>query len=267
MSYEKTFTELKKKKEKALVPFIVIGDPDYETSMQIAKTIVESGADILELGFPFSDPIADGPTIQAADVRALNKGANTNICFKFIKELRTFTDVPIGLLVYYNLIYQRGIDKFFEDCNLAGVTSVLAADVPMEESAPITGSARKNNIDTVFIVSPLTKGERLQKILKESSGFVYIVSRLGVTGAKDDLQTSTLNLIKRIRKETDLPLCVGFGISKPEHIKSVLDAGADGAIVGSAVVKIIEKNLNNKKNLLNELSTYIKSLKDSTVCP
>lgn len=261
MGYEETFNELRKKGEKALIPFIVIGDPDYDTSMQIAKTIVESGADILELGFPFSDPIADGPTIQAADVRSLASGIDTDKCFKFIEELRSFTDIPVGLLVYYNLIYQRGIDTFFVDCKQAGVTSVLAADVPIEESDLIIRSARENDIDTVFIVSPLTEGERLQGILNGCRGFVYIVSRLGVTGAKDNIQASTLNLIKRIRKETDLPLCVGFGISKPEHVKSVLDAGADGAIVGSAIVKVIEKNLNDNDMMLKELEAYVRDLK------
>ncbi|MCK5282699.1 MAG: tryptophan synthase subunit alpha [Nanoarchaeota archaeon] len=264
MSYKKTFSELKKKKQKALIPFVVIGDPDYETSLRIVRTIVEAGADILELGFPFSDPIADGPIIQSADVRALESGINTDSCLRFIKEVRTFTDIPIGLLVHYNLIYQRRIDKFFEDCKGAGVTSVLAADVPIEESDLIIKAARKNNVDTVFIVSPLTEGKRLEKILKNCRGFVYIVSRLGVTGARDDLQESTLSLIKRIRTKTNLPLCVGFGISKPEHVRAVLEAGADGAIVGSAIVKIIEKNPDNKNRMLGELRSFVDNMKAAT---
>jgi len=263
-SYKKTFNKLKRKKEKALVPFIVIGDPDYNTSLKIVKTIVESGADILELGFPFSDPIADGPTIQAADVRALKKGINTDKNFKFIKEIRKFTDIPIGLLVYYNLIYQRGINKFFYDCKLAGITSVLAADVPVEEADDIIQAARKHKIDTVFIVSPLTDNKRLKEITKKTKGFIYIVARLGVTGARQDMQQSTLKLIKRVKKQTKLPLCVGFGISKPEHIKAICKAGADGAIVGSAIVKIIESNLKNKKAMLNKVKNYIQTMKLST---
>jgi len=264
MTYTKTFSKLKKKKEKALVPFVVIGDPDYKTSLAIVKTIVEAGADVLELGFPFSDPIADGPTIQAADVRSLGKGIDTDKCFSFIKQVRKFTDIPIGLLVYSNLVYQRGVDKFYKDCKTSGVTSVLAADVPVEEADFLIKSSRKNKIDTVFIVSPLTSNERLKKIAKKVRGFIYVVSRLGVTGAKQDMQKGTLNLVKRIKSKTKLPLCVGFGISKPEHVKAVCKAGANGVIVGSAIVKIIEKNRKNKKLLLKKVYNYVKSLKEAT---
>ncbi len=264
MSYAKTFSRLRRKKEKALVPFVVIGDPDYATSLKIVKTMVGAGADILELGFPFSDPIADGPTIQGADVRSLKKGINTDKCFKFIKKVREFTDIPIGLLVYYNLIYQRGIKRFYYDCKLSGVTSVLAADVPVEESDEIIEAARKHKIDTVFIVGPMSGIGRLKLILKKCRGFVYIVARLGVTGAREDLQESTLNLIKRVRKNTKLPLCVGFGISKPEHIKAVCNVGADGVIVGSSIVKIIEKNLKNKKRISNKIDSYVRDMKEAT---
>ncbi|MFH1642450.1 MAG: tryptophan synthase subunit alpha [Nanoarchaeota archaeon] len=264
MSYQKTFSKLRKKKEKALVPFVVIGDPDYETSLQIVKKIVESGADILELGLPFSDPIADGPTIQAADVRALSKGITTDKCFGFIKRVREFTDIPMGLLVYYNLIYQRGISKFFSDCKKCGVTSVLAADVPFEESSDMVKVARKNNVDTVFIVSPLTDNKRFKLILQKCRGFIYIVARLGVTGTRTDMKQTTLKLIRGVRKKTKLPICVGFGISKPEHVKAVCQAGADGAIVGSAIVKLIENNIKNKKLMLKKIEDYVRGLKNAT---
>ena len=264
MSYTKTFNKLRRRKEKALIPFVVIGDPDFNTSLKIVKTTVGAGADVLELGCAFSDPIADGSTIQAADVRALSKGANMDKNFKFIKKVREFTDIPIGLLVYYNLIYQRGTKKFFYDCKLAGVTSVLAADVPIEESDDIIQAARKHKIDTVFIVSPLTDNKRLKLILKKTKGFVYIVARLGVTGARADMQQSTLKLIKRVKKQTKLPLCVGFGISKPEHVKEICKAGADGAIVGSAIVKLIQNNLKNKSSMLKKIENYVKSLKSAT---
>jgi len=264
MNYEETFNKLRKRKEKALVPFVVIGDPDYNTSLKIVKTITNSGADILEMGFPFSDPIADGPTIQSSDSRALKSKIDTDKCFKFIKKIREFSDIPIGLLVYYNLIYQRGTSKFFSDCSSARLNSVLVADVPVEESNEIVKAARKYNINTVFIVSPLTDNKRLKLILKKCNGFVYIISRLGVTGARKDLQKETLKLIKRIRKRTKLPLCVGFGISKREHVRAVCKAGANGAIVGSAIVKIIEKNLKNKKKILDEIGKYVKKMKDAT---
>lgn len=263
--YKKLFNQLKKNKEKALVPFVVVGDPDYNTSLKIVKTLIDSGADILELGIPFSDPIADGPTIQGADIRALNKKINTDKIFSFIKQLRKHNNkIPIGLLVYANLILQRGISKFYADAAKAGIDSVLVADLPIEEADEYIKAARKHKIDTVFIVSPLTSNERLKKIVAKTRGFVYVVSRLGVTGARADLQEGTLKLLRSIRPKTKLPLCVGFGISKPEHVKAVLKAGADGAIVGSAVVKIIEKNLRNKKAMLKKIENYVRLMKTAT---
>ncbi len=262
--YKKTFQRLKKNKERALVPFVVVGDPDYKTSLQIVKTIVDAGADILELGFSFSEPIADGPTIQTAGVRAISAGSNTDKNFKFVKEVRKFTDIPIGILIYTNLIYPRGIEKFYKDAKEAGIDSVLVADLPAEEAEPYAQTAKKYQVGTVFIVSPLTDNIRLSKISKKTTGFIYVVSRLGVTGARQDLQQGTLNLLKRIKPRTKLPLCVGFGISKPEHVKSVCKAGADGAIVGSAIVKIIENNLKNKKVMFKKIENYVKSMKNAT---
>src|SRR3989338_7702363 len=191
--YKKTFNELKKNKQGALAAFTVIGDPDYKTSLEIVKKVIDSGADILELGLPFSDPIADGPTIQAADMRALESGMDTDKAFEFLKEIRKYNGkIPIGLLVYGNLILQRGIDVFYKDAAKSGVNSVLAADIPIEESDEYIKSAKQNNIDTVFIVSPLTSDERIKKIADKTTGFVYAVSRLGVTGARATLENSTL---------------------------------------------------------------------------
>ena len=264
-SYNAVFKKLKQKNEKALVAFTVIGDPDHKTSLEIVKKIIDSGADILELGLPFSDPIADGPTIQAADNRALKSKIDTDKVFNFIKEIREYNnDIPIGLLVYGNLIFQRGIKKFYSDASRAGINSVLIADVPPEESDEYTKAAKKHKIDTVFIVSPLTSNERLKKIDKKIRGFVYVVSRLGVTGAKASLKESTLDLIRRVRKFTKKPLCVGFGISRPEHVKAVIKAGADGTIVGSAIVNLIEKNIKNKKRMLDKIGNYVKSMKNAT---
>ncbi len=264
--YKKTFNRLKRKKEKALIPFVVVGDPNYKISLEIVKRIIKSGADILELGFVFSEPIADGPTIQTAGVRALKAGVNTDKNFDFIKQIRKFNkDIPIGILIYANLIYQRGIDRFYRDAAKAEIDSVLVADLPIEEAGEYIKAARKNKVNTVFIVSPLTSNERLKKITKKVRGFVYVVSRLGVTGAREDLEEGTLKLLRRIRPKTKLPLCVGFGISKPEHVKAVCKAGADGAIVGSAIVKIIEKNLKNRSLMLKKIENYIKSMKESTL--
>ncbi len=264
-SYKETFSELKKKKHGALAAFTVIGDPDYKTSIEIVKKIIDSGADILELGLPFSDPIADGPTIQAADMRALKSGMNTDEAFHFLKEIRQYNGkIPIGLLVYGNLILQRGIDNFYKDAAKSGVNSVLAADIPIEEADEYIESAKRNNIGTVFIVSPLTPDERIEKITDKTTGFVYAVSRLGVTGARATLENSTLEMIKRIKKNTKTPLCVGFGISKPEHVKSVIKAGADGAIIGSSIVHLIEKNLGTKNGILGEIGSYIGIMKAAT---
>jgi tryptophan synthase alpha chain len=263
--YKKTFNKLKREKEKALVPFVVVGDPNYKTSLEIVKTIINAGADILELGFVFSEPIADGPTIQTAGIRALKSGVNTDKNFNFITQIRKFNnEIPIGILIYANLIYQRGINKFYKDAVQAGIDSILVADLPIEEASPYIKAARKNNINTIFIVSPLTSNERLGEITKKTKGFVYVVSRLGVTGARHDLQEGTLELLKRIRPRTKLPLCVGFGISKPEHVESVLKAGADGAIVGSALVKIIENHLNSMPAMLNKIDLFVKNLKKAT---
>ncbi len=264
-SYKKTFNELKKKNQGALVAFTVIGDPNYNASLQITKKMIESGADILELGIPFSDPIADGKTIQAADMRALKSGMNTDKAFGLIKNVRKYNrKIPIGLLVYGNLIYQRGINKFYNDAAKSGVNSVLVADVPIEEANDYIKAAKNNKIDAVFIVSPLTSNERIKQIVDKTSGFVYVVSRLGVTGARATLEKSTLGMIKKIRKYTKKPLCVGFGISKPEHVKAVIKAGADGAIVGSAIVSLIEKNASNTGKMLKKIGLYAKSMKKAT---
>ncbi len=263
-SYKQVFKKLKNRNERALVAFTVIGDPNHKTSLEIIKKIIDAGADILELGLPFSDPIADGPTIQAADIRALNSRINTDKVFNLIKQIRSYTDIPIGLLVYGNLIFQRGINKFYSDAKKAEINSVLIADVPIEEANEYVKAARKQKVDTVFIVSPLTSNKRLKIINKKSRGFIYIVSRLGITGARASLEKSALALIKRIKKHTKKPLCVGFGISKPEHVKAVIKAGADGAIVGSAIVDIIAKNISNRKRMLHKIGSCIKSMKNAT---
>lgn len=264
-TYKETFESLKAKNEGALIAFTVIGDPDYKMSLEIINKIIGSGADMLELGLPFSDPIADGPTIQSADIRALNAGINTDKAFELVKKARKYTDIPIGLLSYYNLIYQHGIERFYTDARNACVNSILIADMPIEECSGIMMHSKKHRINTVFMASPLTSDARIKKIARHTTGFIYAVSRLGITGSKSRLEKHTLDLIKRIRRLTNKPLCVGFGISKPEHVKSVINAGADAAIVGSAIVDLIGKNLRNKERMLNEVSSYVKIMKNATL--
>ncbi len=231
---------IKKKGAPLFIPFTVLGDPTKEKSIEIIRTLVESGADALELGLPFSDPPADGPVIQAADMRALSAGIRVDDCFEILKEVRTFTDIPIGLLVYYNLVLQRGVEKFYQDCKKSGVQSVLIADLPLEHADEVISIAKTHEISQVFLVSAVTTDERLEKIAQVAEGYLYIVSYLGVTGVENSvLEDNMQKIIARARKFTDLPLIVGFGISTEEHVRATVRAGADGVIVGSRIVQEI----------------------------
>ena len=263
-TYQEMFKRVKDKGEGVFIPFMVAGDPDFETSLEIIKKMVEGGADALEIGFPFSDPVADGQTVQSADLRALNAGMTTDKCFEFIRRIREFTEIPIGLLVYYNLIYQRGIDKFYEDALESGVNGVLAADLPPEEAEESVKAARKYGVDPIFLAAQTTSNERLKQIAEMCSGFLYVVSVMGVTGARSEVKTSSVELVERMRSHTDLPLCVGFGISKPEHVAEVIKAGADGAIIGSALINIVEENLHDKEVMLDKVHKRCAELKSAT---
>lgn len=264
VSYQEMFNRVKEEGEGAFIPFVVAGDPDFETSLEIVKTYVDNGADALEIGFPFSDPVADGPTVQDADLRALNSGMTTKRGFEFIKRIREFSSIPIGLLVYYNLIYKMGVDKFYKNAKESGVNGILSADLPPEEAETAVTSARKHDIDQIFMVAQTTSNERLQSISKMCSGFLYVVAVMGITGARTNLESSTVELISRVKEHSNLPLAVGFGISKPEHVRSVIDAGSDGAIVASALLNIISHNLQDKEIMLKEMGAFAQELKEGT---
>jgi tryptophan synthase alpha chain len=257
-TYKQTFTELGRT---AIVPFFVVGDPDYETSLEIVKSAIDAGADILELGIPLSDPIADGPTIQKADIRSLNAGMTVQRGLEFIRAVKKYRDIPIGLLMYYNLVYQYPIEKFFKDFHEAGVNSVLIADLSIDDADEITGPAAAAGLDTVFMVTPNTSEERMKVIADKTTGFIYTVSLLGVTGAREQLSSMVETLVTKLKGLTDVPICVGFGVSKPEHAVAIASAGADGVIVGSRIVKIIEDNLQDKKKILAEVSRFISDIK------
>ena len=220
---------------------------------------------MLELGIGFSDPIADGPSIQAADLRALEAGMTVDRCFEFIEEVRGFSDVPMGLLVYYNLLLRRGVDRFCRQAAKAGLDGILAADVPIEEAGPVIEGCKSSGIDPIFMVTPTTTEERMRKILAHADGFLYLVALLGVTGARGDLHPEALRLIRRVRSRTDLPLCVGFGISRPEHVRALSRAGADGAIVGSAIVNLIARNLHNGTKMPEAVRRYVRTMKKQTL--
>lgn len=231
-------TALKKKGKPLFIPFVVLGDPDMTRSVEIIRTLVKSGADALELGFPFSDPPADGPVIQEADVRALKAGIRIDDCFEMLKEIRQFTDIPIGLLAYYNLVLQRGVEKFYRDCAESGVVSVLIADLPLEHSEEIVPIAKQQGIAPVFLVSEITTDERLTKISDIAEGYLYVVSYLGVTGVCNTvLEEKMRGTIEKVRRYSNLPLIVGFGINNTDQASTVLKANADGLIIGSRIVK------------------------------
>ena len=257
-TYKQVFSELDRA---ALIPFFVIGDPDFDTGLETVKTAIDAGADILELGIPFSDPIADGPTIQKADVRARNAGMNVQKALEFIRKVKDYKDIPIGLLMYYNLVYQYGIKKFFRDFHEAGVNSVLVADLSIDDADEITAPAKSAGLDTVFMVTPNTDTERIKLIASKTTGFIYTVSLLGVTGSREKLSDVVEGLVGKLKKLTSVPICVGFGISKAEHAATVGRSGADGVIIGSKIVQLIEDNLGNKEKMFAEVSTFLSDVK------
>jgi tryptophan synthase alpha chain len=247
----------------ALIPFFVLGDPDMDTSFEIIKTAIDSGADILELGIPFSDPIADGPTIQKADIRALNQGMNCHKAFELIRRIKAYRDIPIGLLMYYNLIWHYGVETFYQDAAEAGVNSVLIADLSIDDADEILPVTKQVGMDTVFMVTPITTPQRKQRIADKTTGFLYTVSLLGVTGTRNELSGNVEGLIREIKGITDLPVCVGFGVSSPEHAKAIAQAGADGVIIGSKIVSLIETNLENKTDMLKAIGQFIRDVREA----
>ncbi|MES2503747.1 MAG: tryptophan synthase subunit alpha [Myxococcota bacterium] len=237
--YAAMFEGLARKKEGAFVPFWMLGDPDLKTCFERIVTLVESGADALELGIPFSDPVADGPVVQRAAMRALHAHANLDACFELLSKIRAkYPQVPIGLLTYANLCVARGEDWFYGQCAASGVDSVLLADVPTLEAEFFCKAAYKAGVDPVLIAPPNASDAQLKTIAQWSKGYVYGVTRAGVTGANETLVLSASALIEKLREYGAPPMMLGFGISKPEHVKQALAQGAAGAISGSAIVQL-----------------------------
>jgi tryptophan synthase alpha chain len=255
----------KNRKTPAFIGFTVAGDPDHDTSIGIGRALIEGGTDILELGVPFSDPVADGPTIQRADERSLASGTSTDAVFSIVRELRKETDVPIVFLTYYNTVYRRGIDRFYREAGEAGVDGILVADMPVEESDEVTAIAERYGIDPIFLITQTTSDERIKKIASRARGYLYLVAVLGVTGVRDEVSAGAIYLLERVRKITSIPLALGFGISTPGHAKVCEQAGADGIIVGSAIVRIVEKNLGNTAATEADLKDYVSSMKRAIV--
>lgn len=246
------------------VPFLVIGDPDPETSLILARDLVEAGADALELGLPFSDPPADGPVVQQADRRALAAGMTTSKALDWVADLRDHTDVPVSFLVYFNLVLQFGVDAFYARCAEVGVDAVLVADLPPEHAADVVRAAREAGVSTVFLASELSTPERLERIAEVCRGYVYALARVGVTGARSDVLPTLGPALDRMRAALPLPLLVGFGISTPEHARAAMKAGADGFIVGSALVRHIETHLDDLAAMRASLTEHARALARAT---
>lgn len=260
MGFHEFFLENRKipKDRKIFIPYFTLGDPGYEESLRIIKSAVQSGADALELGFPFSDPIADGPVIQRSTVRALHSGMDTKKCFKLIEKIREITDIPIGLLLYYNLVYKYGVERFCRDAGKSGVSGVLAADLYPEEATEYLKSLQRNKLESVFMVAQNTREPEMRSIISSTTGYLYLVAVLGVTGARDKVSEECISTISRLRERTELPICVGFGISSPEHARQFLRTGADGIIVGSAITRIIEDGLPDIEAICEKVSSFVK---------
>ena len=253
-----------KNDEKKLVTFVTGGDPDFETSLQIIKTIINNGADIMEIGMPFSDPMADGPTIQLSSNRAISRGIDLENIFSLASEAKkTKSDLPIILMGYYNLILYFGIEKFVKKCKENGVDGLIIVDLQPEEDKDLLIELKNNNIDLIRLITPTTDENRLKLILQNASGFLYYVSVMGTTGQKSaDIQElqKSVNFIKQY---SSLPVVPGFGIKDSEDVGKICKI-ADGAVVGSSIIKIIENNLGQKKIMLEKIKSFTKKLKQGT---
>lgn len=262
----RAFQKAKQQGNAALIGYITAGDPTPEATPKIAEALIRGGVDILELGLPFSDPIADGPTIQAASVRALAAGTTPMRVLEIAQQIKHQHDVPIAIMTYYNPVFRIGLDKFMASAKDHMVDGLIVPDLPVEEAADYKKAADAHGLDTIFLAAPSTSNERLRRIVDASSGFLYLVSRFGVTGAKTKVEDSTVQLIKRVKPFTagKVPLAVGFGISKPEHVRQVIGAGADAAIVGSAFINIVQKHAKNTTTMLKQLEATANALKTAT---
>ncbi|WP_457557228.1 tryptophan synthase subunit alpha [Candidatus Harpocratesius sp.] len=263
------FNKLEKLNECAFIPFLTLGDPNPELFMKIIQKIAQF-SDILELGIPFSDPLADGPTIQSSNKRCLNNQYSFDKSLELLKKVKNMTKKPIVVLTYANVI---GIDEIMErnlkDFKNNGVDGIIIADIPLEESEEIQRICKKTELDLIQLISPTTSPERIKKIAGISSGFLYIVSLKGTTGVRENINQESKKLVKSVKFQLEsikkrIPICIGFGISNPSHVKEICEAEVDGVIVGSAIIDIIAKNLKKPEKILLEIENFVFSLKKAT---
>jgi tryptophan synthase alpha chain len=258
---EQTFARLKTQGQKALIPYIMAGDPDPSTTRDLLFLLEEWGAHIIELGVPFSDPLADGPVIQAASLRALKQGVTFSTVFKLVEEARGATDIPIVIMTYYNLVYKAGLHRIARQAAEAGIDGFIIPDLPPEEANGWKEAARKNGIDTVFLVAPNTPLSRAKRIASETEGFLYAVSLTGVTGMRGDLPPGLIPYLAGLRSITHKPLAVGFGVSSPSHVQD-LAPFVDGVVVGSALVDHIAR-YSSREELFPAIRSFVSSLVDA----
>lgn len=243
---------------KAFISFVTGGDPDLETSEKLIVAMEKAGADLIEIGIPFSDPIAEGPVIQEANERALAAGCTTDKLFDMVERVRTKVSVPLVFLTYINPIYIYGKKRFMERCQKAGIDGIIVPDLPYEEKQELTPDCESYGIDLISLIAPTSK-ERIRMIAKEAKGFIYCVSSLGVTGVRSEIRTDIGEMVKQVRQASELPVAVGFGISTPEQA-AAMAAVSDGAIVGSAIVKLVAKYGRDSEE---PVAAYVKSMKDA----
>ncbi|MBR5349107.1 MAG: tryptophan synthase subunit alpha [Lachnospiraceae bacterium] len=244
--------------KKAFIPFVTCGDPDLETTANIVRAMEEAGADLIELGIPFSDPTAEGPVIQAANVRALSGGVTTDKIFAFVKELRKDVKVPLVFMTYANVVYSYGTERFVKRCVEVGIDGIILPDVPYEEKEEFAPTCRAQGVDFISLIAP-TSEDRIAMIASEAEGFLYIVSSLGVTGTRSEIKTDLGAIMEQVRKSAKVPCAIGFGISNPEQATRMA-AVSDGAIVGSAIVRIIAEHGREAAPYVKE---YVKAMKDA----
>ena len=255
MRLEEKFKQLKKCGKKAFIAYVPFGYPNISATKGICLCLQNAGVDIIELGIPFSDPLADGPIIQKATTEALSKGANMDNFFLQAGKLKKQLNIPVVAMSYYNPIYKFGVDRFFSKLNNIGISAVLTVDLPLEEALEYIEKAKKFSLDTIFFITPTTSEKRIKKIVKHSKGFIYYISVTGITGPKTLSYPQLASHVKAIRRRTSVPVCVGFGIHTREQVKRI-NAFSDGAIVGSQIVKFIEDN-HKRKDFLKKLEAHV----------
>ena len=259
---EEKFKELKKKNKAALVTYVTAGDPSLEATLEILLRLEENGADIIELGIPFSDPMADGPIIQAASERALRSGTTLHGVLDLVQKFRSYSNLPLILFGYYNPFFSYGVEEFSKDAREAGTDGVLVVDLPPEEADEIKEKIDKAGLNMIFLLAPTSTEERIKLVAKKASGFVYLVSVTGVTGIRPDMDYSLESLVSNIRRNTNLPVGIGFGVSKPEQAERIAKF-ADAVVVGSSIVKIIEGWGNGSRKAIRDMSHFVKRLTEA----